>query len=34
MTIGEVITTVALFAFATVVLPILFIIFDDWRQGY
>ena len=33
MSIGEVVTFVALFAFAVIVLPLLFIVIDDWRKG-
>ena len=33
MSIGELITFVALFGFAVVVLPLLFVVIDDWRKG-
>ena len=33
MSIGELFTFVALFAFAVIVLPLLFIIIDDWIKG-
>ena len=33
MSISEVVTFVALFGFAVVVLPLLFIVIDDWRKG-
>ena len=33
MSISEVVTLVALFGFAVVVLPLLFIVIDDWRKG-
>ena len=33
MTIGNLVTFVALFGFAVVVLPLLFIVIDDWRKG-
>ena len=33
MTISEVITFIALFGFTVVVLPMIFIVIDDWRKG-
>jgi hypothetical protein len=33
MSIGELITFVALFGFVVVVLPLIFIVIDDWRKG-
>ena len=33
MSIGELFIFVALFAFAVIVLPLLFIVIDDWRKG-